>query len=253
VWHRAVNALLIVVCAACTSADGARPNAEPQGPPAVQLDVVDRHAREFTTDLRDRAAGTQGEQAASAYLLGHLQRAGYVVLLDYVPVGDLVRSTNVIARPPSGGDPELVVTVPYDSPSNARTLGLWLELARALRAAVPDHAVEFAALGAEQEDERGSRRLTQELLDEGVDPVVVTFDAGADPMCVEASGALPENIVDALEDAGLGRRGCGRVSTDGVEGVFARAGFDHVVVTGPPEDVGPALLEFLVSTQSSDG
>jgi hypothetical protein len=241
------------VCAACTSADGARPNAEPQGPPAVRLDVVDRHAREFTTDLQDRAAGTQGEQAASAYLLGHLQRAGYVVLLDYVPVGDLVRSTNVVARPPSGGDPDLVVAVPYDSPSNSRTLGFWLELARASRAAVPDHSVEFAALGAEQENARGSRRLAQELLDEGIDPVVVTFEAGPDSLCVEASGDLPENITDALEDAGLERPGCGRVPADGVGAVFARAGFDHVVVTGPPEDVGPALLEFLVSAQSSDG
>jgi hypothetical protein len=120
----------------------------------VQADVVDDHAAQFDDSLDDRLAGSQQEFAAATYILGHLQTAGYVPLLDPVPVQDLVRSTNVVAEPPSGERPQVVVTVAYDTRPESRpagaALGLWLELARSLYARDREHAVEFVALGAER-------------------------------------------------------------------------------------------------------
>jgi hypothetical protein len=188
--------------------------------------------------LRDRVAGSQGELAAATYILGHLQQVGYIVLLDAVPVSDLVRSTNVVARPPSGADPEFVVAVPYDAPSDPRALGLWLELARALRVASPRHAVEFVALGAEQRSARGSRRLARQLVDENADPVIVTI--GPADTCVAISGDVPADVDDAVEAS---KSGCERARDEPKEDAFVGAGFEHFTISGPTSAVGRVLIE----------
>ena len=170
--RRGPAAALIVVLAAC-GGDASRPSeVDPSGPPSVRRDVVQDHAAQFDNELSERLAGSQQEQAASQYVLGHLQQAGYFVQLDAVPVGDLVESTNLVALPPSGEDPETIVTVAYDSPgestASGAAVGTFLELARALYAAAPDHRVEFVALGAETSAEHlGSRRLAQQLREAG--------------------------------------------------------------------------------------
>jgi hypothetical protein len=243
---------LAIGLASCTTAGPQRPEVEPTGPPAVQVEDVEEHAAQFDDDLPDRRAGTQNEEVASVYLLGHLQRAGYVIRLDAVPVRNLVRSTNVVAVPPSTEDPAAVVVVPYDTgedpePTGA-SLGLFLELARALRVAVPDHSVEFAALGAEHSDvsgsRLGSRRLIQGLLDDDLDPVVIELLPPGDGTGFFARGSAAPGINDAAERVGVDFPPS-PLKTMPDEQLWQRAGLEFAAVAGAPEDVGRVLLEYL--------
>lgn len=133
---------------------------------------------------------------------------------------DQVRSTNVVALPPSGEDPSVVVAIPYDtgvSPGvDGEHIGLFLELARSLNVAAPDHRVAFVAMGAESAERRGSRRLTQYLLDEGW--TVRIFSIAPD---------IPEDQ-DAL----------------------SAAGFDHDPIYGSVRDVASELFPILLGTRS---
>jgi hypothetical protein len=255
VFARLAPIVLLAAATACGSG-GDAPVAEPAGPPEVRLGVAEAHAEELSTgELSDRPAGSQAEQAAAVYLLGHLQRAGYVVLLDPVPVADLVRSTNVIARPPSGAGPEVVVAIPYDSPPSGRDdskdLGIFLELARALRVERPEHGVEFAALGGEyapvEPGRLGSRRLAQQLIDDEEEPLVVWIDTGgpAEGFTARGSGVAAElagiaasmGIESPRSPLGIPRR----------DSLWFETGLDFVAVAGAPENVGGVLLEFLAA------
>lgn len=247
--RRAPAVALIIVLAAC-GGDTSRPSeVEPSGPPSVRPDVVQDHAAQFDDELSDRQAGSQQEQAASQYVLGHLQQAGYFVQLDAVPVGDLVESTNLVALPPSGKDPETIITVAYDSPgesaASGAAVGTFLELARALYAADPDHRVEFVALGAETSAEHlGSRRLAQQLRESGSTVSVVTIAPGGESLGVV--GALAAGIERAAEQEGIEIGEPPRPEDYGGVDVFAEAGFDSAVVSGPPDDLGSVLIAWLV-------
>jgi hypothetical protein len=237
---------------ACTAEGPRRSEVEATGPPTVQMDDVEGHAAQFDDEVPERRAGTQNEGAASAYLLGHLQQAGYVVRLDSVPVRNLVRSTNVVAVPPSGEDPIVVVVVPYDTgedpePSGV-ALGVFLEAARALRVAVPGHSVEFAALGAEHTDvlggRLGSRRLIQGLLDDDLDPVVIVLGNIEERAGFSARGPAAAEINEAAESAGI-QLPPSPLKTMPDDDVWQRAGLDFAVVSGAPEEAGAVLVEYL--------
>jgi hypothetical protein len=259
--HRyAATAVLLIVVSACSEGASPRPVVEPTGPPQLRSEVIQRHVEEFGSVLADRRAGTAGEGAASAYVLGHLQQAGYVVLLDSVPLADLIRSTNIVAQPPSGDAPEVVVAVPYDEPppgSSARSydeaLALMLELARALRVSNPDHSVEFVALGAEfvadggaLNGRLGSRRLAQSLLDSGASPLIVLLDTGSPTPRLR--GDVPSGLEDVTTEGQGEDPSPGEGMGPGTSAeVFRRAGFDVVVVAGPLADVGAMLLRYLSS------
>jgi hypothetical protein len=254
---RRATTAMVALCTACTVGESPPPHSEPAGPPFLRPDVIKRHAREFDTDLSGRRAGTQAEQAASAYILGHLQQAGYLVLLDSVPLADLVRSTNVIAEPPRGGSPSIVVAVPYDEPPDPNTarregtaLGVMLELARAVRAAAPQHSVEFVALGAEYADvgggRLGSRRLAQTLLDDGAQPLVLTFDIEATSPSPFLAGDVPPALESAATES-LGDSVRTETAIEGSGSVFARAGFRVVVMGGRVVEWEDPLLAFLAS------
>ena len=249
-------ALLAALASACTEGAGDAELAEATGPPKVDLDAVARHAEQFDTEVPVRVAGSQEEEIASAYLLGHMQQAGYLVRLDGVPVKDLVRSTNVIAPPPSGEDPTTVVAVAYDTGKDesegAAALGLWLELARALNVKDPDHTVEFVALGANNADVEGGhlgeRRLARFLDDEGLTPSVIQIDS-ADVSEREGrvhlsavSGFGPE-IDTILSFAGPAARPSG-VAPPGPD-PLNDAGLSHTFVGGDAEALGVVLLRFL--------
>ncbi|MDQ3981239.1 MAG: hypothetical protein M3271_01005, partial [Actinomycetota bacterium] len=181
---RALLLVAVTGVACSTLPEGQRSTKPAAGPPEVQQETVERHAAQFDEEEPVRPAGSQEELAASAYIVAHLTDAGYVSRLDAVPVQDLVRSTNVVALPPGGAEPDVIVAVAYDSaqgsPPDGRAIGVWLEVARALRAVEPDHAVEFVALGAEHADvaggNLGSRRLARQLTDEGRTPGVMVVD-----------------------------------------------------------------------------
>jgi hypothetical protein len=231
-------ALLTTV--ACSSERVAPLDVEPSGPPQIVMSDVERHAEQFDEDLERRPAGSQQEFAAAAYLLGHLQRAGYVVQLDYVPVKDLVRSTNVVAEAPTD-PPEVVVVIPYDGNDGGMGIGLFLEVARALRVRLQEHSVGFVALGAESAKvsggSLGSRRLARRLLDDEMDPVIVELAViqEGEPAAVDgdASSVFIRTSGLALEP---------KERTDIVWGA---AGFDHVILSGDPVELGDALLEYL--------
>ena len=241
-----------VALVSCVTEGPRRPDVEPTGPPTVQLEDVEEHAAQFDDDVPERPAGTQNEEAASVYLLGHLQQAGYIVRLEAVPVRNLVRSTNVVGAPPSAEDPVAVVVVPYDTgedtgPTGA-SLGLFLELARALRVAVPDHSVEFAALGAEHADvpgdRLGSRRLIRGLLDDDFDPVVIVLGPIGRGAGFFARGPAAPAINAAAESAGV-EFPSSPLKTMPDEQLWQRAGLEYAVVGGGADGVGQVLLEFL--------
>lgn len=222
---------------ACSDGGGQpAPEVAAGGPPMVRAEVMERHAAQFDRgELGSRPAGSQQELTAATYILGHLQRAGYAARLEGVPVKDLVSSTDVLGLPPSGRKPSTVVTVAYDTEADARSvgadIGLFLELARALRVADPRHDVMFAALGAENTriggGGLGSRRLIGLLVEQGADlPVIAITDVGPGPVCIGDGGAP----------------GC-RVHPPA--GPYAEAGLERTLASGPPEALGRALLDLL--------
>ena len=159
---------------------------------------MERHAEQFETDLASRPPGSQEEFAAASYITAHLQKAGYVVRLEDVPVADTVRSSVVIGVPPSGEPPAVIVTVSYDTPigepdDDGTDLGAFLELARALRVAQGLHDVQFVALGAQSDDMLGARRLARLLLDDEIRARIVHL----------ASTEREAHLSDPLEEAGF--------------------------------------------------
>jgi hypothetical protein len=242
----------LILFPACDASSGDAELATPSGPPTVDLDAVARHAEQFENEIPIRTAGSPEEEIATSYLLAHMQQAGYLVRLDGVPVKDLVRSTNVVAPPPSGADPETAVIVAYDTgpdgAGDATVLGLWLELARALNVKDPDHTVEFVALGADHAAVEGAplgqRRLARFLTDEDLDPQIVhIYETGNTAI----SGFGPD-IEAILEEAGPAARPSGSPPAD--PDPLSDAGFDHTFVTGTVDQVGPALLKFLSQARS---
>lgn len=234
---------LVLVAAACSSEEVAPVDVKPSGPPDVVVEDVGRHAEQFDRDIPRRPAGSQQEFAAAAYLLGHLQRWGYVVQLDYVPVEDLVRSTNVVAEPPAGA-PTVVVVIPYDGRNGGEGLGVFIEVARALRVRVSDHHAQFVALGAERATVSGgllgSRRLARRLLDDELQPTIVELAVVETGEPYVVSGDAAAEFLRASTGAGE--------QASGTDVVWERAGFRHAVVSGDPAQVGAALLDFLEET-----
>jgi len=245
----------MTVLVACSPAPRENvPELRPSGPPTAEAEIALRHARELDEEVGARPAGSQEEQAASVYITAHLQRAGYVVFLDAVPVGNLVRSTNVVARPPSSDSAPIAVVAAYDTPANdargGAAVGLLLELARALRVAAPDHGVQFVALGAEHAEVEGgllgSRRLAQDLNDEAT--VIVIGDVRSDTGCFGVRGSAQSELRAFIPDA---HRSCSEdldpppeVSPRTTE-VFEAAGFDAVEVFGDLHEASSVLMRFL--------
>ena len=244
-------AAALVVLMSCATAPERRAEPASSGPARVRSEVVRRHAEQFRTELPERPAGSQEEELAATYVLGHLQRAGYVVFLDPVPVADLVQSTNVMALPPSGEDPAAVVVVPYDTsadaPDHAVSLGLFLELARATFAAAPDHSIEFVALGAQHADvsggRLGARRLARYVADRDQHPVVLSLQALGEQGGVSAAGPAAPDL-EALARR-LGVATAPPHEDDPVAEVFTAAGFETTSVGGGADGAGQVLLHWL--------
>lgn len=250
-------AAVLVVTGACTGApEEAPPGEAPGGPAEVQLEAVEEHAAQFDEDLPERPAGSQQEFAAATYITGHLQRAGYEVRLASVPYKDLVRSTNVVALPPGGEPIEAVVTVLYDTaPSmqpTGRDIGLFLELARAMRVEEPEHRIQFVALGAELTTENGgslgSKTLAAELTDlEEKPPVIGLLEVGSGGF--RAPGPAGDELNQIALDMDLpSARPLSKPllpaylrSTQ----VFIDAGIPHAIAAGGIEEVGRVVLAYL--------
>lgn len=217
---------------------------------------MEEHAAQFDEELAERPAGSQQEFAAATYLTGHLQRAGYEVKLESVPYKDTVRSTNVVALTPGGGDPTAVVTVAYDttssSPPLGRDLGVFLELARALRVREPDHNVEFVALGAEltivDGGNLGSRTLARELQELDPPPPVITVMVVPDGG-FRAPGAPGDDLnAVALElDVPVGRPLSVPIVPLHLKAteIFDSVNIQHAIAAGGVEEIGTVLLEYL--------
>ena len=249
--------LALLALVSCTANETPRPAASPSGPPAIEADAIDAHARQFADELPDRVAGSQEEFATTTYVTAHLQRAGYVVEFDSVPVENTVRSTNVVALPPSTEDPLYLVATAYDGSGPAPSVGVFLELARALRASVPEHSVEFAALGAEESDvpdgPLGTRRMIKLLQDRELDPRVIYLtnpQPSTGARFFKAFGSEADDLNRLASDGGgvtdeLSEQGSD-LTTPGSD-LFAEAGFDTTLVAGEPGRVGQILLRFLAN------
>jgi hypothetical protein len=247
--------LAVVALGACSPSDsGGGPRPQPSGPPTPEASVIDDHATQFADELARRPAGSQQEQIAATYILGHLQQAGYPARLDAVPVGDLVRSTNVIGVPPQGDEPRYVIAVPYDTPRgqalDAHAIGVFLEVARALSVRDLDHAVEFVALVAEfteqGEGSGGSRALVERLTDEGIAPEIVylspTLILGGAP----GDGFYAEgSLADQLEEVTTAEKQNAGPAVRSSLKLYEEAGFEATLIGGVPEVVAQKLIEFL--------
>lgn len=239
---------LIVGTSACSETSPAPLVPQVEGSPRFEGSSARSQASQFDQEIPDRPAGSAEEQGATAYILGTLQRSGYTARLDAVPVADLANSTNVIGRPFSGETAAMVV-VPHGTgpgaPTESLALGTFLELARALSASAPDHKVAFTALGAEftnlQGGHLGSRRLARFLIDEQEDPLIVQLGDIADDEPLAVAGDANEVLLGPSDGA---RLAAARLPDPDV---FSEAGFNRVVVSGAPEDVGALLLEFLAN------
>lgn len=245
-------ALALLSLASCQQERAAVELPAAEGPRNFQPEIAFRHGAQFEgEELRERLAGSQQEQGAAVYILGVLQRNGYVVRLDGVPVRNLVTSTNVIATSPAQEGPEAIVVVPYDTApgvvGDGHALGLFLELARALRVAAPDHGVSFAAVGAEHatgsDGGLGSRRLARLLLDEDEDPLVIRLLLVTAEGDVQVGGAAGDRIRALAPDRI--RPAAPSPSRD----AFAEAGFETAVVSGGVPEVGRILLRFLAGPE----
>lgn len=222
------------------------------GPSEPRPAAIAEHADQFEEEVPIREAGSQQEQAAATYILGIMQRNGYNVRLDAVPVSNLVSSTNLIALPPGLDEPETVVVVPYDTtdsrdPYAGESLGLLLETARALNVADPEHTTAWIAIGAERAQGRkgerlGSRRLARFMVDEGWDPHVVRIGSSDD-------FATTGDAQDAFRDAFREVEGeePPDIALDTDIGLYQEAGFTETIALGPPGTLGRVLLEVLRS------
>ena len=259
---RRVTKLLVVVLllVACSSPQAGPTRLAAEGPPHVQFEIVRKHAEQFDVELPKRLAGSQQEEAAAAYILGHLQRAGYAARLEAVPVANTVNSTDVIAIPPGDEDPDILVAVGYDTgpqtDDDGAAIGLFLELARALARARPQHSVEFVALGAERSPigggYLGSRRLVRLLLDEGQDPFVITLEkVGGTPYGFTAVGNGADALLRGADDVGIEVRAHTKMNAAlerdvlGRAEIFDRAGLDQAGVLGTARSVGRVLFDVL--------
>lgn len=251
---RHLGLILLLLPAACTpSPDVSGPVSEPSGPPTVEAALVRQHAQQFDVDVPNRPGGSQHELAAATYILGHLQLAGYAPTLDAVPVAHQVQSTNVVAPPPNGDDPEVMVAIGYDDDGTGifegAYLGAFLEIARALNVAAPDHSVAFVALGAEDSDSRGSRRLAAFIADRDLEPQIVVIST-AD----RTRGSIAV-LGSCQGDGGPGASGfSGSVSECFDEVVFDGSVYEGVaagetLVRGDPYVLGPQLLRLLMTTE----
>lgn len=249
--------LCLVLLAACRGEpERSLAGPVPEGPPEVEVEAVQEHAAQFDDDLDERPAGSQQEFAAATYLTAHLQRSGYEVRFEAVPFKDTVRSTNVVALTPGGEEPSAVVTVAYDStpsmPPLGRDLGLFLELARALRVREPNHNVQFVALGAELATDSGgnlgSRVLAGELQDFERRPPVVTVMVVPDGGFT-APGANGDELNGLARELGLLTRpsATGPVTAHHLKAtaIFEQAGLSHAIAAGGIEEVGTVLLDYL--------
>ncbi len=234
--------LALLALASCTAGETPRPVGTPSGLPDIDANTIEAHADQFEDELPDRKAGSQEEFAAATYITAHLQQAGYVVEFDSVPVANTVRSTNIVALPPSTEDPEYLVAVAYDG-RGATGVAAFLEVARALRVRVPEHSVQFVALGAQytelNEGALGARRMVALLRDRELEPYVVEIHDEGSGLLKSYGGPL-EGRLDDIE----GRTD--ELPTTPASEVFDKAEFDYTLVTGPAADVAETLLEFLV-------
>lgn len=233
---RRLACLALILFVSCTSNETPRPDASPSGPPSIQPEVVESHAEQFEEELPERAAGSQQEFAAATYITAHLQQAGYVVEFDAVPVANTVRSTNVVGLPPSTEDPEYLVAVAYDAAGTPGSIAAFLEIARALRVAVPDHSVEFVALGAESAsgNRLGSRRMINLLLDRDLQPHVIHLEGlDADSGVVVSAG---DNAPELGDDF---------APPTGLKTPFSSAGLDYTAISGAGVTAAGRVFDFL--------
>ena len=238
----------LALLGACGAATQRADRADPVGPPYVRAATVEQHDRQFAQDAPERPAGSQAEGIAATYLLGHLQQAGYLVRLENVPVKDLVRSSNVTALPPDGGDASLIVAVAYDTPpsqaAGGQAIGTFLEVARAMRVIEPAHSFGFVGLGADNAaldpGRLGSRRLTQLLLDDELEPGIIVIGETNSGGSLTLSGDLAPELREAARAAGVDAS----ISTEPVA-VFPAAGLPAAEMSGDAMALGRTLLEFL--------
>lgn len=150
------------------------------------------HTRFLSVDVGTRIEGTDKEKRAAEYIISELQKAGYFVRTQQVPVPNGTVSQNIMVTKEGFSAKRIVIGAHYDargdSPGandNASGVGVLLELARAAKRQGLAPTIDFIAFGAEERiDENpdhhhyGSRHYVNSLSAEERDNVkgMITID-----------------------------------------------------------------------------
>ncbi len=177
-----MGAIALVVLAACgperpastptpAPASPATPSAAPtaSGSPSVvptatsfaeriDHEAVMDHVRALAVEIGLRNSGSDGDERASRYVAGRMERLGWDVERVPFPLPQGGESTNVVATPPGFDEtePYVIVGGHYDSLNgpgandNATGVGVAMEIARTVDAAPGPLPVVFIGFGAEE-------------------------------------------------------------------------------------------------------
>jgi hypothetical protein len=125
---------------------------------AFGVDAAMEHVRALAVEIGYRAAGTEGDELAAAYIARELQALGWRAERRPFPLPQGGESWNVVGTPPGFDEsrPYLLVGGHYDSLNgpgandNATGIAAVLEIARAVEASPATVPVMVVAFGAEE-------------------------------------------------------------------------------------------------------
>jgi hypothetical protein len=194
------------------------PTASPSPTPIVERldqDAVMDHIRALAVEIGLRNAGSDGDERASKYIAGRIERLGWTVERRTFPLPQGGESWNVVGAPPGFDEtkPYVIVGGHYDSLNgpgandNATGVGVAIEIARYVDEHPGRLPVVFIAFGAEERQPTGRRD---------------DHHIGSRHHVSKMSAAARKNLVSFVNVDMVGHGSviqCGRMSTGPREGV----------------------------------
>ncbi|MDQ6423441.1 M20/M25/M40 family metallo-hydrolase [Paenibacillus sp. LHD-117] len=144
--------------------------------------------KHLSSEIGSRAAGSEEESAAGAYILQGFKKLGMTAELQpfeyqFAEDGELLHSANVVATKPGLSTRVVYVGGHYDSveagkgaDDNASGIGVMLEAAQALSNVETPYTIKFIAFGAEEVGLIGSEHYVSGMTAEEIDNAVAMIN-----------------------------------------------------------------------------
>ncbi|HHY82311.1 MAG TPA: M20/M25/M40 family metallo-hydrolase [Clostridiales bacterium] len=149
-------------------------------------DIAYQHIFHLTNVIGARAAGSQGEADAAAYIYDTFRKLGYETTIQsfsYNRRGTDYYSANVIAVKPGKTDMQIIVGGHYDSVTagkgvddNASGIGVILEVAEILKDVNTPYTIKFIAFGAEEVGLKGSFEYASKMSEKEIKNTIVMIN-----------------------------------------------------------------------------